>query len=162
RARERRLDRARARALAGRLARLPRGRAPRRSAAPRGPRLDAAQARPGSRRVRGRVARRAGRARRLPRPARPAARRAPRVGARLGAVAVLAGVLTQACGHALVEDTAFRGFFLPELRARLARPASIFAGALLVALAIFGSALLFGLAHLPTRAFAKGSDAAAL
>jgi membrane protease YdiL (CAAX protease family) len=74
---------------------------------------------------------------------------------RFGVGAVLGGVLAQACGHALVEDTAFRAFFLPELRARLARHGS--RAIVAAALAVLGSALLFGLAHLPTRLFVKGS-----
>jgi membrane protease YdiL (CAAX protease family) len=74
---------------------------------------------------------------------------------RFGVPAVLGGVLAQACGHALVEDTAFRAFFLPELRARLARQGSWVPVA--SALAVLGSALLFGLAHLPTRLLVKGS-----
>jgi membrane protease YdiL (CAAX protease family) len=70
-----------------------------------------------------------------------------------GAGVVLGGVLAQACGHALAADTAFRGFFLPELRGR----ASDLGGALATGLALAGSALLFGLAHLPTRVFVRGS-----
>lgn len=77
---------------------------------------------------------------------------------RFGLPAVLGGVLAQALGHALVEDTAFRGFFLPELRRGLARPASIFALLWGFALAVVGSALLFGLAHLPTRILLNGLD----
>ena len=46
---------------------------------------------------------------------------------RNGLAGVGAGVLAQALGHALVEDTAFRGFFLPELRARVVRPGSVLA-----------------------------------
>ena len=71
----------------------------------------------------------------------------------LGAGGALGAALAQALGHALAEDTAFRGFYLPELRARFARLGS---GATLLALA--GAALLFGLAHLPTRYFVKGSS----
>jgi len=82
--------------------------------------------------------------------------------AHLGTSAVLGGVLAQALGHALVEDTAFRAFFLPELRARLGRPARQLTLFLFPALAVLGSALLFGLAHLPTRLFVKGSGLAEL
>jgi membrane protease YdiL (CAAX protease family) len=82
--------------------------------------------------------------------------------ARFGAGAVLGGVLAQGLGHALVEDTAFRGFFLPELRARLVRPGTLLAVLALTALAVLGSALLFGLAHLPTRVLVKGSGLAAV
>jgi len=78
-----------------------------------------------------------------------------------GLPAVLGGVLAQLCGHALVEDTAFRGFFLPELRARLARPASLVA-LVVTALALVGSSLLFGLAHLPTLVLVHGVDLAEL
>src|SRR5688572_17789082 len=78
-----------------------------------------------------------------------------------GLPAVLGGVLAQLCGHALVEDTAFRGFFLPELRSRLARPASLLA-LLFVALAVVGSSLLFGLAHLPTLILVQGASLAEL
>ena len=74
-----------------------------------------------------------------------------------GLAAVGAGVLAQALGHALVEDTAFRGFFLPELRARLVRPGSVLALVGVIGLCIAGSSLLFGLAHLPTRALVRGS-----
>ncbi len=76
---------------------------------------------------------------------------------RFGVGAVLGGVLAQALGHALVEDTAFRGFFLPELRARLARPGTKLMALLFTLLALLGSALLFGLAHVPTRLLVKGS-----
>jgi membrane protease YdiL (CAAX protease family) len=79
---------------------------------------------------------------------------------RFGIAAVLGGVLAQGLGHALVEDTAFRGFFLPELRARFARRG--LALVLVLTLAVGGSALLFGLAHLPTRVLVKGSGLAAL
>lgn len=81
---------------------------------------------------------------------------------RAGIAAVLGGVLAQGLGHALVEDTAFRGFFLPELRARCARSATVLALGLGLAAAVGGSALLFGLAHLPTRALVKGSELAGL
>lgn len=77
--------------------------------------------------------------------------------ARVGIAGVLSGVLTQAFGHALVEDTAFRGFFLPALRARFVRPASLLALAGVLLVGVAGSSLLFGLAHLPTRALLKGS-----
>ncbi len=77
--------------------------------------------------------------------------------ARVGLAGVLGGMLTQALGHALVEDTAFRGFFLPELRARCVTPGSVLAFAAVLALGVAGSSLLFGLAHLPTRALVKGS-----
>jgi membrane protease YdiL (CAAX protease family) len=77
---------------------------------------------------------------------------------RFGLPAVLGGVIAQACGHALAEDTAFRGFFLPELRARLAQPLSFLAALVVLAVAVGGSALLFGLAHLPTRLVAYGSS----
>lgn len=78
-----------------------------------------------------------------------------------GLPAVLGGVLAQLGGHALVEDTAFRGFFLPELRARLARPASLVA-LVVTALALVGSSLLFGLAHLPTLVLVHGVGLAEL
>jgi len=80
----------------------------------------------------------------------------------LGVAAVLGGVVAQAFGHALVEDTAFRAFFLPELRARAVRLGFALAPFLAVALALFGSALLFGLAHLPTRALVRSSGWSAL
>jgi len=80
----------------------------------------------------------------------------------LGVAAVLGGVVAQAFGHALVEDTAFRAFFLPELRARAVRVGFALAPYLAVGLALFGSALLFGLAHLPTRALVKSSGWSAL
>ncbi len=70
---------------------------------------------------------------------------------RFGINAVLGGVLAQALGHALVEDTAFRGFFLPQLRARFAKRAPLLALVGFLAVAVLGSSLLFGLAHLPTR-----------
>jgi membrane protease YdiL (CAAX protease family) len=77
-----------------------------------------------------------------------------------GVVPVAAAVLAQALGPALVEDTAFRGFFLPQLRRRIARPGTL---ALLAAAgALAGSALLFGLAHLPARALVARSDLLAL
>lgn len=82
--------------------------------------------------------------------------------ARVGLAGVLGGVLAQALGHALVEDTAFRGFFLPELRARCVRPGSLLAFVAVLALGVAGSSLLFGLAHLPTRALVKGSGLAEL
>ena len=78
-----------------------------------------------------------------------------------GLPAVLGGVLAQLAGHALVEDTAFRGFFLPELRARLARATSLLALAF-AALALVGSSLLFGLAHLPTLVLVQGTSLAEL
>src|SRR5262245_3304430 len=70
----------------------------------------------------------------------------------LGTGGLLGGALAQALGQALAEDTAFRGFFLPELRARFAPDGSM-PGTLL---AIIGAALLFGLAHLPTRFLVAG------
>ncbi|HEX6883899.1 MAG TPA: CPBP family intramembrane glutamic endopeptidase [Planctomycetota bacterium] len=78
-----------------------------------------------------------------------------------GLPAVLGGVLAQLAGHALVEDTAFRGFFLPELRARLARPASLLA-LVVTTLALVGSSLLFGLAHVPTMLLVQGASLAEL
>jgi len=81
---------------------------------------------------------------------------------RFGLPAVLGGVLAQALGHALVEDTAFRGFFLPEIRRKLARPASVAALLGGLAVAVLGSSLLFGLAHLPTRLLLNGLDWRAL
>lgn len=78
--------------------------------------------------------------------------------ARFGPAAVLGGVVAQAAGHALVEDTAFRAFTLPELRARAAhlgpRAAAL--------LALLGSSLLFGLAHLATRVLVKSPGGLAL
>jgi membrane protease YdiL (CAAX protease family) len=76
---------------------------------------------------------------------------------RFGLPAVLGGVLAQGLGHALVEDTAFRGFFLPELRAHALRAGSLLALPLVLTLSVVGSALLFGLAHLPTLALVKGA-----
>jgi len=76
---------------------------------------------------------------------------------RFGLPAVLGGVIAQACGHALAEDTAFRGFLLPELRVRMARPLSFAAALLVLALTVSCSAALFGLAHLPTRLIVYGS-----
>lgn len=70
----------------------------------------------------------------------------------LGTGGVLGGALAQALCQALAEDTAFRGFFLPELRARFAPDGSM-PGTLL---AIVGAALLFGLAHLPSRFLVTG------
>jgi membrane protease YdiL (CAAX protease family) len=78
-----------------------------------------------------------------------------------GLPAVLGGVVAQLCGHALVEDTAFRGFFLPELRARLLRPSSLVA-LVCAALALVGSSLLFGLAHVPTMLLVQGASLAEL
>jgi membrane protease YdiL (CAAX protease family) len=78
--------------------------------------------------------------------------------ARVGVGGVLGGVLTQALGHALVADTVFRGFYLPELRARFLRPGSALVVVALGFAALAASSLLFGLAHLPTRALIKGSD----
>jgi membrane protease YdiL (CAAX protease family) len=78
--------------------------------------------------------------------------------ARFGTGAVLGGILAQAAGHALAEDTAFRAFFLPRLRARTAR----YGPWLSAALALIGSAALFGLAHLATRVLVKSPGGAAL
>jgi membrane protease YdiL (CAAX protease family) len=78
--------------------------------------------------------------------------------ARFGVGAVLGGILAQAAGHALAEDTAFRAFFLPELRARAAR----FGPWVSAAVALLGSAALFGLAHLATRVLVKSPGGAAL
>jgi len=77
---------------------------------------------------------------------------------RFGTGAVLGGILAQALGHALAEDTAFRAFTLPVLaeRARRLGPRT----AALVAL--LGSALLFGLTHLPTRILVKSPGGTAL
>lgn len=77
---------------------------------------------------------------------------------RFGTGAVLGGILAQALGHALAEDTAFRAFTLPVLGER-ARRLGPRAAALL---ALLGSALLFGLAHLPTRILVKSPGGAAL
>lgn len=77
---------------------------------------------------------------------------------RFGLPAVLGGVIAQACGHALVEDTAFRGFLLPQLRQRLVHAASLLVMLFFLSLAILGSALSFGLAHLPTRLLVHDSD----
>jgi membrane protease YdiL (CAAX protease family) len=81
---------------------------------------------------------------------------------RFGLPAVLGGVLAQLLGHALAEDTAFRGFFLPGLRARVLRRGSLLAALGLLALALLGSALLFGLAHVPTLVLVHGADLAEL
>jgi membrane protease YdiL (CAAX protease family) len=81
---------------------------------------------------------------------------------RFGAGAVLGGVLAQAFGHALVEDTAFRGFFLPQLRAHLARFGALRVTLLGTFVALVGSALLFGAAHLPTRLLVKSTGGMAL
>jgi membrane protease YdiL (CAAX protease family) len=70
----------------------------------------------------------------------------------LGTGGLLGGALALALFHALAEDTAFRGFFLPELRARFA-PNDTMPGTVL---AVVGAALLFGLAHLPTRFLVTG------
>jgi CAAX protease family protein len=77
---------------------------------------------------------------------------------RFGIGAVAGGVLAQAFGHALVEDTAFRAFFLPELRKRLLGGRTVLAGLGLLVLALLGSAALFGLAHLPTRLLVMGTS----
>ncbi|MEQ1892930.1 MAG: CPBP family intramembrane glutamic endopeptidase [Planctomycetota bacterium] len=77
---------------------------------------------------------------------------------RFGLGAVLGGILAQAAGHALAEDTAFRAFFLPQLRARAARLGPWGSAGL----ALFGSAALFGLAHLATRILVKSPGGAAL
>jgi membrane protease YdiL (CAAX protease family) len=77
---------------------------------------------------------------------------------RFGVGAVLGGVLAQAAGHALAEDTAFRAFVLPELRAR-AGGCGPFAAALV---ALLGSSALFGLAHLATRLLVKSPGGLAL
>jgi membrane protease YdiL (CAAX protease family) len=77
---------------------------------------------------------------------------------RFGLPAVLGGVLAQYCGHALVEDTAFRGFVLPALRARVTRRNSLVVVSVLVLFAVVVSALLFGLAHLPTLVLTRGTS----
>lgn len=77
---------------------------------------------------------------------------------RFGTGAVLGGILAQAAGHALAEDTAFRAFTLPELAARARRLGALASAAV----ALVGSALLFGLAHLPTRILVKSPGGAAL
>lgn len=76
---------------------------------------------------------------------------------RFGIGAVLGGVLAQALGHALVEDTAFRAFYLPQLRKCMPSARGALGRSALLALALLGSALLFGLAHLPTRMLVMGS-----
>lgn len=78
--------------------------------------------------------------------------------ARFGVGAVLGGILAQAAGHALAEDTAFRAFFLPRLRERAARLGPW----LSAGVALGGSAALFGLAHLATRVLVKSPGGAAL
>jgi len=77
---------------------------------------------------------------------------------RFGTGAVLGGILAQACGHALAEDTAFRAFTLPALAERARRFGPLAAGTM----ALLGSALLFGLTHLPTRVLVKSPGGAAL
>lgn len=66
---------------------------------------------------------------------------------RRGALAVLGGVLAQALGHALAEETIFRGHFLELLRRREAACGPWRAAAR----AAVASSLLFGLAHLGVR-----------
>lgn len=68
-----------------------------------------------------------------------------------GTAAVLGGVLAQALGNALAEETAFRGFFFAQflLRTRRLRPAAA------VATAAAASAVLFAVAHLPNRLLVK-------
>lgn len=77
---------------------------------------------------------------------------------RFGTGAVLGGILAQALGHALAEDTAFRAFTLPALGER-ARRLGPWTAALV---ALVGSSVLFGLTHLPTRLLVKSPGGAAL
>lgn len=67
--------------------------------------------------------------------------------ARRGALAVIGGVLAQALGHALAEETIFRGHFLELVRRREAARGP-WRSAVCAAVA---SSLLFGLAHLGVR-----------
>lgn len=86
--------------------------------------------------------------------------------ARAGVGVVGGALLAQVAGNALVEETVFRGFLLPQLTRRLRHVAR--GSVATLALALLGSQLFFALYHLPNRLFARmplgeiGADAALL
>jgi hypothetical protein len=70
-----------------------------------------------------------------------------------GPAGLLGGVLGQLLGNALVEETVFRGFFLPQFYVKATR---VFPRGAALAIALLGSQVLFAVSHLPNRFFLMG------
>ena len=66
---------------------------------------------------------------------------------------LLGGVLGQLFGNALVEETVFRGFFLPQFYVKATR---VFPRGAALAIALLSSQVLFAVSHLPNRFFLMG------
>ncbi|MFQ5889708.1 MAG: lysostaphin resistance A-like protein [Gemmatimonadota bacterium] len=66
-----------------------------------------------------------------------------------GASVMLGALLAQLLGNALVEETIFRGFFLPQLARRFRRLISSRTG--LITAALVASQAVFSLSHIPNR-----------
>ena len=72
---------------------------------------------------------------------------------RRGATAVAGGLAGQLLGNALVEETLFRGFLLPQF---YLKAATAFRRGTALAIAVVGSSLLFAVSHIPNRLFIQG------
>ena len=70
-----------------------------------------------------------------------------------GPAGLLGGVLGQLLGNALLEETVFRGFFLPQFYLKATR---VFPRGAALAIALLGSQVLFAVSHLPNRFFLMG------
>jgi membrane protease YdiL (CAAX protease family) len=65
-----------------------------------------------------------------------------------GPIAVLGGLIGQLVGNALVEETVFRGFLLPQF---YLKGVTVFRHGTALAMALVGSSLLFAVSHVPHR-----------
>jgi membrane protease YdiL (CAAX protease family) len=70
-----------------------------------------------------------------------------------GASAVVGGLIGQLIGNALVEETVFRGFLLPQF---YLKGAAVFRRGAAMAIALIGSSLLFAVSHVPHRILVSG------
>lgn len=72
-----------------------------------------------------------------------------------GGSSVIGGVLGQILGNALVEETVFRGFFLAQFYLKAAER---FRHGAALAIAVFGSSVLYSVTHVPNLLFIKNMD----